>query len=40
MILVAALFVLTLVGLALYLYMSGAFSRAGTNGAHVPLRTN
>jgi hypothetical protein len=40
MILVAAMFVLTLVGLALYLYMSGALSRAGTNGTHFPLRSN
>ena len=40
MILVAAMFALTLVGLALYLYMSGALSRAATNAVHVPLRTN
>jgi len=40
MILVVAMFVLTLVGLALYLYISGALSRAGTNGAYFPLRAD
>lgn len=40
MILVAAMFVLTFVGLALYLYMSGALSRAGASGVHFPLRSN
>lgn len=40
MILVAAMVVLTLMGLALYLYMSGALSRGGTNGATLPLRSD
>jgi len=40
MIFVAAMFVLMLVGLALYLYMSCVLSRAGVDGAHVPLRSH
>ena len=40
MIFVAAMVVLPLGGLALYLYLVGALSRVGTNGAQLPLRSN